>query len=96
MAEFRLSPAAQDDLEAVFEYTLREWGLDQALRYTDLIEQNCAELAEGPLLAQSCDAIRPGYRRRTVGRHVIYFKQAEYGIAVIRILHQRMDTARHL
>lgn len=96
MAEYRLSPSAQDDLETVFDYTVQQWGLRQALQYTDMIEQTCSELAEAPLLAQACDAIRPGYRRRSAGRHVIYFRPAEYGIAVIRILHQRMDTSRHL
>jgi toxin ParE1/3/4 len=31
-----------------------------------------------------------------VGQHVIYFRVTRYGIAVIRILHQRMEAARHL
>jgi toxin ParE1/3/4 len=47
-------------------------------------------------VAQGCGHIRPGYRRRGVEHHVIYFKQTDYGIAVIRILHQRMDAPRHL
>ncbi|WP_207901287.1 hypothetical protein [Sphingomonas sp. PP-CC-3A-396] len=31
-----------------------------------------------------------------VEQHVIYFRSTSYGIAVIRILHQRMDAGRHL
>lgn len=96
MAEFRLSPAAQADLDAVFEYTVNEWGLPQALRYTDLIDRACSELAEAPQQSQACDSIRPGYRRRSIGRHVVYFSTTDYGIAVIRILHQSMDSGRHL
>ncbi|RVT93194.1 type II toxin-antitoxin system RelE/ParE family toxin [Sphingomonas crocodyli] len=96
MAEYRLSPRAQRDLEEMFDYTVAEWGLAQAIRYTDLIEAACSNLAEAPRLAQGCDHIRPGYRRRSVEQHVIYFRPTSYGIAIIRILHQRMDAGRHL
>lgn len=96
MAEYRLSPAARGDLEAIFDYTAAEWGLAQALRYTDLIEQACAEMAQAPGLAVPCDDIRSGYRRRFAQRHAIYFRVETYGIAVIRILHDRMDAPRHL
>ena len=30
MPEFRLSPAAQNDLHAIFDYTVERWGLEQA------------------------------------------------------------------
>ena len=96
MAEYRLSPRAQRDLEAVFDYTVAEWGWAQAMRYIDLIEAACAELAEAPQQAQGCADILPGYRRRGVEQHVVYFRPTRYGIAVIRILHQRMDAGRHL
>jgi toxin ParE1/3/4 len=29
MAEYRLSPAAERDLEGIWKYTRREWGLEQ-------------------------------------------------------------------
>ena len=96
MAECLLSPRAQRDLEEIFDYTVKQWGLSQALRYAELVEATCADLAEAPQRSRNCAFIRPGYRRRRVGRHVIYFRQTSYGIAVIRILHQRMDLARHL
>ena len=96
MAEYRLSPRAQRDLDGVFDYTVAQWGLPQALRYTDLIEAACAALAAAPLQAPGCAHIRPGYRRRGVEQHVIYFRPTRYGIAVVRILHHRMDAARHL
>ncbi len=96
MAEFRLSPRAQRDLDAIFDYTVAHWDLPQAMRYTDLIEAACAELAKAPQQAQGCANIRPDYRRRGVEQHVVYFRPTCYGIAVIRILHQRMDVARHL
>lgn len=64
--------------------------------YIDLIAAACTNLAEAPHLAQDCSDIRPGYRRRRVGRHAIYFRITDYGIAIIRILHQQMDAAPRL
>ena len=86
MAEFRLSPAAQVDLDGIFDYSVRKWGIGQAVRYTQELENLCVELAEAPTQASDCGHIRPGYRRGAVGRHFIYFRVEDFGIAVIRIL----------
>ncbi len=96
MAEYRLSPAAQNDLDDIFDYTVRQWGLEQAVSYMQLIENACTTFAQAPAQVQDCGHIRPGYRRGIVEQHAIYFCIEDYGIAVIRILHQRMDTHRHL
>ena len=95
-AEYRLTPSAESDLEGIWLYTLEEWGVEQADRYTDDLAAAFCRLAEDPQLGISCDDIREGYRRRRVGRHVIYFRIADYGIDVIRVLHDRMDTPRHI
>lgn len=96
MAEPRFSPAAQRDLEEILEYTVGEWGLEQAVSYIAAIDKACMDLAHAPELAQDASSIRPGYLRAYVERHVIYFRPEAWGIAVVRILHQRMDAPRHL
>ena len=96
MAEYRLTPAAERDLESIWTYTVLKWGVAQANRYTDIMIASFSELAQSPKTAPACDHIRPGYRRRSVERHMIYFRITAYGIAIIRILHDRMDIARHL
>lgn len=96
MAEYRLSPAAERDLESIWTYTLGQWGGKQADRYIDFLTSAFAELADSPETAPACEHIRPGYRRWGVERHMIYFRVTDHGIAVIRVLHDRMDAARHL
>jgi len=96
MAEYRLSPAAAHDLESIWKYTRSEWGVEQAERYTDLLAVAFQLLAESPKSAPACDHIRQGYRRRNVARHMIYFRITDYGIVIIRILHERMDAPHHL
>jgi toxin ParE1/3/4 len=46
MAEYRLSPAAERDLEGIWKYTRRKWGLEQAERYTDFLASAFQVLAE--------------------------------------------------
>ena len=70
--------------------------LSRAERYTDLLIAAFRALADSPNSAPACDHIRQGYRRRNVERHMIYFRVTEYGIAIIRVLHDRMDALRHL
>lgn len=96
MAEYRLSPSAERDLQDIGKYTRREWGLKQAERYTDLLAAAFQMLAESPKSAPACEHIRRGYRRRNVERHMIYFRIADYGIEIIRILHEPMDSLHHL
>ena len=96
MAEYRLTPAAEQDLETIWTYSFQQWGVEQANRYTDILTSAFAELAQSPKTAPACDQIRPGYRRRCVERHMIYFRITAYGIAIVRILHDRMDAPRHL
>ena len=96
MAEYRLAPAAERDLENIWRYTQQQWGTEQADRYTEILVQTFAELAQTPKTAMNCDHIRRGYRRQSVERHKIYFLVTAYGINIIRILHDRMDAPRHL
>ncbi|AZE99516.1 putative plasmid stabilization protein ParE [Pseudomonas orientalis] len=96
MAEYRLAPAAERDLEVIWAYTVQQWSVEQAHRYIDLLTTAFAALAQSPKTAQACDHIRAGYRCSRVERHMVYFRITEYGIAIIRVLHDRMDALRYL
>jgi toxin ParE1/3/4 len=71
-------------------------GLEQAERYVDLLSAAFRVLAASPMSASASEHIRQGYRRRNVERHMIYFRVTDYGIAVIRVLHERMDAPQYL
>jgi toxin ParE1/3/4 len=58
MAEYRLSPAAERDLESIWKYTLGEWGLEQADRYTDRLAAAKHEGAEvGTILVDETEVL---------------------------------------
>lgn len=94
--EYRLTPKAKEDLENIWLYTLETWGVKQANRYIENLTGAFSSLAKEPMRAIACDHIRAGYRWSPSGRHVIYFQLTDYGIAVIRVLHERMLPERHL
>lgn len=95
MPEYRLSPAAEQDLADIWRYTNKQWDREQANRYLLGLKATCAKIAESPRHGQVCDNIRPGYRRREAEQHMIYYRQASDGVAIIRVLHRRMDAVRH-
>ncbi|MFL5018806.1 MAG: type II toxin-antitoxin system RelE/ParE family toxin [Rhizobium sp.] len=67
------SPAAQTDIDKIWDYTATSWNVDQAERYIQDIRDACHELAEGRRMSRPSD-IREGYRKVSVGSHFLYFK----------------------
>ena len=95
MSGLKFSPAAIADIDKIWNYTAKRWGLDQANLYTDTLRDACLALAAGEKRGQRVD-IRDGYLKYMVGRHFIFFRSTDAGIEVIRILHQSMDAAQHI
>lgn len=55
-----------------------------------------SHLADGSKRGRQIEQIKPGYLCLSCGSHYIIYKQSAAGIAIIRILHQRMKLSRHL
>lgn len=92
---YKLSPRAQTDLEEIWLYTFRNWSLEQADRYHNDIMAAIAALAQGAKLGRRAD-IRDGYFKCAVRSHLVFYRQSDAGIDVIRILHRSMDAPAHL
>ncbi len=91
-----LSPAAASDVNDIWNYTVVRWGARQAASYVGDIRDNCAALSQETQVSRPV-SVRDGYRKATVGMHVIYFRPTdERSIVVVRILHQSMNVERHL
>lgn len=96
MRGYRLTPAARRDLSSIWDFTQDRWGVRQAEVYITEIREAVERVAENPERGRRCDEIRSDYRRYVAGSHLIFFVEHDDAIDVIRILHQRMDTTRHL
>ena len=95
MSQVILSAKAKSDLSDIWDYTLAEWGIDQAEQYVRKLWSVMQAQACDSLPSADIDDVRKGYRKIRSGSHVIFFKLTGNGIDVVRILHQRMDFERH-
>ncbi len=95
MTRFLLTPAAQADIDHIWDYTAEHWSPDQADRYTDDIRDACRDLATGRKNGRTASA-RAGYMKYSVGAHVLFYRVEATTFVILRILHGKMDVERHL
>jgi toxin ParE1/3/4 len=92
-----VSPRARGDLAEIWTYTAERWSAEQADRYIRSLYEAMTEIAMQPLRGRPCDDVRPGYRRYSVGSHVLFYRVPELAtVEVVRVLHQSMDFNRRL
>jgi toxin ParE1/3/4 len=92
---YRLSPLSESDLEGIWFYTFQQWSLEQADDYHKSIMKAIEGLASGRNVWQKSN-VREGYWKYPVGRHVIFFRNPDGFLDVIRILHEKTDMSPHL
>lgn len=96
MADYRLTPRALADLDAIADYSLDRWGREQTERYLSNLTKRMEKLAETPSMGRDRSEVAPGYRSFPEGRHMIFYVEVEAGISVIGVPHASMDIRAHL
>ncbi len=96
MHKYRLTPAAKADLIKIWNYTVENWGANQAEKYLQDIEDKLNQLAATPELGRQRPEIRPGYYSFPVRKHIIFYLQSGDHIDIIGILQGRMDIYENL
>ena len=91
-----LSPAAQADINDIWDYTADNWSIEQADRYVLQIREACASMSSDGREGRSMTDVRQGYLKLTIGSHFIIFRLVDDVVEIIRILHQRIDIPSHL
>ena len=93
---YSLREFALADLEAIWVYTVEQWGIEQAERYLPGLFGCFDELAANPRLGRERDDVKAGYRSFPQGRHVVFYLIVPEGVEVIGIVHQSADVDTHL
>lgn len=94
MKEIELTPKAEEDLEAIWDYSFRQFGIVKADTYIGRIAAVFDVLAThdiGTHRAELVDKICS----LQVEQHMIYFVSSHLVATVIRIHSQSQDAARH-
>jgi len=95
MANYQLSRRAATDLEAIAEYTIERFGIEQARRYRDDLKSCFNQLADNPELGRRAEQLERGLQRFEHQSHVVFYVCKPTGLLIVRVLHARMDVARH-
>lgn len=93
---YQLTEDAERDIIDIYLFTLENFGLAQAEKYSADMVLRFDFVAQRPELGRDYGAIYPGAYRINQGSHAIYYLRRDTTILILRILHQSMDPARHL
>lgn len=93
---FVISKKAIADLEEIWLYTAKNWSVQQADRYYNLIFSEINYLSKNVNAGKSMEHVRKGYRASKVKSHYIFYRIVNNTLEVIRILHERMDIENRL
>lgn len=95
-SKLRISRPAIRDLERIGAYTTQRWGADQKRTYLTGIRDTFRNIRDMPGIGASRDEIAHGLRAHPVQSHIIYYRETNDTIAVVRVLHRSMDPTRRI
>ena len=97
MLKFYLSNKAVEDLNDIWDYTVKTWSENQAEIYYSLLMDSCQELANKPSQGKSYDVVEKNVLGFKTGEHIIFYQIVSLKeIEVVRILHVMMDMKNHI
>lgn len=96
LKSYKLSQIAEEDVSAIYDYTLSEHGKEQAINYLTGLEQSLTKLVEYPQSGHKRSELREGLRSTIYQHHIIFYRLHEDYIRIVRILHESSDMPRFL
>jgi len=97
MAQYRITRQAQDDLQNIWDYTVKTWSINQAEIYIDGLLLCFDAIADGTIQGKSVNYLRFGYKKTNYRRHIVFFRVGHDMIhEIIRVLHVSMDIENRL
>ena len=94
MKEIELTPKAEEDLVAIWDYSFRQFGVVQADEYIGRIAAVFDVLAMHEIGTQR-EELGEDIFSLPVEKHMLYFVSSHSVVTIIRILSQSQDSARH-
>ncbi len=93
---FKLAHKATADLAGIWSYINTTWGAEQADTYLDALYLRFIWLTNNSSLWRPRNDVHAELYDYHEGSHVIFFREYDKGIEIVRILHDRMDVIKHL
>ncbi len=96
MANYVLSPDAQNSLRDIKQYSIKKFGKDRTKTYLKNMRRRMKDLAENPSRGIIREDLKVGFYSDFIGSHAIYFRIRSSHIDIIDVLHQSMDPSKHI
>ena len=90
-----LSTSAEEDLIQIYIAGAQDFGLKQAQRYHQQLEQSFKFLAENPFAGPESPELRSAIRIHPTGVHIILYTIRADDIFILRVRHGREDWLNH-
>lgn len=74
-----LSDAAKSDMDAILEYTLAEWGVNQMLKYEQLLIEALIDIKKNPLTAYTQKVEQERIPKR-------YYRVEKHHVTLLKII----------
>lgn len=91
-----LTEAAENDLEAILNYTVLQWGEQQVDIYLAVIEKALQMIQDNPDLGLTKYGVSGQLKGYKAGKHIIFYRLEDKTIYVVRILHGSMNYPTYL
>lgn len=95
----KIRPKAATDIKQILKYTQHVWGDEQRQNYKAAIDRCLKDIQANPSPRFKSEECRDGYFRRHLDkkyRHFIFYRVTADAIVIVRLLHDSMDSRRHL
>lgn len=92
--KYILSQEADNDLEKIFDYTLEEFGFNQAVKYLDEIAEVFVKIIKTPEIGRSRNEIKKNLYSLPIGSHVVFYTIQIDHIRIVRVLHGAKDMPK--
>jgi toxin ParE1/3/4 len=91
-----LSRQAERDIEGILQYTYETYGDEQRRIYAAALDHALVIITGNPGLGHRRPDLSDRHRAFTVEQHVLVYTVSGQRINIARVLHGRMDFARHV
>ncbi len=92
--KYILSREADNDLEKIFDYTLEEFGFNQAIKYLEEIDEVFVKIINTPEMGRSRNEIKKSLYSLPTGSHVVFYTIQSDHIRIVRVLHGAKDMPK--
>ncbi len=96
MDHYILSKKTQEDIDAIYEFGVLQFGEDQALNYLIELRAHFELLLKNPEIGKKRKEIKDGLYSLPYASHIIFYRILKNHLRIVRVLHGSRDLRKFL